>query len=142
MIERLGDKPSILHPVSHKNQHHFGSSCIRKKIAVKRELTGVDFFIYSSDTAPSFVATITAKTFGDYTIKMITNRGVCVYPKAVAETFCIDQWRVRFRPKDKSCTLQGIIDLFSKLIKEGYDVIKTEHLYDFDDKPGYSSPKF
>ena len=72
---------------------------------------------------------------------MISNRGARVYPDGLPETFCIDQWRVRFRPKDKVCTQEDLAKLFLKMTDKGYDIIKTEHLYDFDGKPGYSSPK-
>ncbi|MCB1083690.1 MAG: NADP-dependent isocitrate dehydrogenase [Simkania sp.] len=141
VIERLGQKPSKLHAVSYKNKEKKSYSFKRKKIQTKRELVGADFFIYSSDSLDSFVSKITSENFGDYKIEMISNRGARVFPNGMPETFCIDQWRVRFRPKEESCTQEGIAKLFSKITDEGFDIIKTEHLYDFDGKAGYSSPK-
>lgn len=141
VIKRLGQKPSQLHPVSYKNKGEKSSSFKRKKIETTRELVGADLFIYSSDPLDVFVSKITSESFGDYKIEMISNRGTRVYPNGMPETFCIDQWRIRFRPKEKICTQEGIAKLFSLVIDAGFDIIKTEHLYDFDGKPGYSSPK-
>lgn len=141
VIERLGQKPSQLHPVSYKNKEEKAQTFKRKEIQTKREMVGVDLFIYSPDPLDVFVSKITKKSFDDYKIEMISNRGARVYPNGMPETFCIDQWRVRFRPKDGVCTHKGIANLFSSVVDAGFDIIKTEHLYDFDGKPGYSSPK-
>ncbi|QVL57509.1 MAG: NADP-dependent isocitrate dehydrogenase [Simkaniaceae bacterium] len=141
VIERLGQKPAQLHPVSYKNKEKQRQSFVRKEIKTNRVLVGADLFIYSPDSLDDFVSKITDENFGDYKIEMISNRGARVYPDGMPETFCIDQWRVRFRPNSEGCTQEGISELFSKLTDEGYDIIKTEHLYDFDGKPGYSSPK-
>lgn len=141
IIKYLGQKPSQLHPASYKNKGEKSSSFKRKKIKITRELVGADLFIYSSDPLDVFVSKITSESFGDYKIEMISNRGTRVYPNGMPETFCIDQWRIRFRPKEKICTQEGIATLFSLVIDAGFDIIKTEHLYDFDGKPGYSSPK-
>ena len=69
-------------------------------------------------------------------LKMITNRGVKVYPDGLPETFCTDHWRCRFVSSDfksndnmPAITPQDIIDLMSNCAKEGMDVIKTENLY-------------
>ena len=62
--------------------------------------------------------------------------------------YCTDHWRCRFVSIDKTAASETpvygpvdseqIIALLSKLNAEGFDVIKTENLYEFDGKRGFS----
>jgi isocitrate dehydrogenase len=79
---------------------------------------------------------------------MITNRGVKVYPEGIKETYCTDHWRCRFVGMGAQIsgpelsyapiTYEHIVALLSKLHHLGFDVIKTENLYEFDGKRGFS----
>ena len=72
---------------------------------------------------------------------MITNRGVQVWPSGAPETFCTDHWRCRFLMHADSPFILRNRDIFalaSLLDSAGIDIVKTEHLYDFDGQPGYS----
>ena len=70
---------------------------------------------------------------------MISNRGIKVWPEGFEETFCTDHWRCRFKPNDgKACEKNHIIALLSNALSTEIDVIKTENLYEFDGKLGYS----
>jgi isocitrate dehydrogenase len=72
-------------------------------------------------------------------LKMITNRGLKVWPEGLPETFCTDHWRVRYMAKpDKALNNSVIAELLRRLAQAGVDTIKTENLYTFDDEPGYS----
>ena len=72
-------------------------------------------------------------------LSMITNRGIKVWPEGFEETFCTDHWRCRFKPTDgHSITKQNIVSLLQKAEEPGIDVIKTENLYTFDGRQGYS----
>jgi isocitrate dehydrogenase len=70
---------------------------------------------------------------------MITNRGIKVWPDGFKETFCTDHWRCRFKPVEGSTiTKSNIVELLQAAINENIDTIKTENLYEFDGKLGYS----
>ncbi|MFT4733527.1 MAG: isocitrate dehydrogenase, partial [Arcticibacterium sp.] len=81
-------------------------------------------------------------------LKMITNRGVKVFPNGMEHTYCTDHWRCRFvsseadtnatPPDYKEVTFERSLYLQSKLNQDGFDVIKTENLYEFDGKRGFS----
>jgi isocitrate dehydrogenase len=77
---------------------------------------------------------------GDLKLKMISNRGVRVWPEKMPETFCGDAWRCRFvsPEKDKPVTLKQIADLLQRLAKANIDFVKTEHLCSFNGVPGYT----
>ncbi|MEZ5023895.1 MAG: hypothetical protein R2728_11665 [Chitinophagales bacterium] len=64
------------------------------------------------------------------------------------ETYCTDHWRCRFVAKAAQTKLEEpvydavdyeqVVALLSKLYNNGFDVIKTENLYEFDGKRGFS----
>jgi len=142
VISRLGQKPEQLKAVSYqKKSGAITPAFKRKTIKTKRELVGVDVYFYSSASSEKFQKKMVDKNFGGFQLEMITNRGARIYPNGMPETFCVDQWRVRFRRADAPCSQGEIVELLSMLTKEKFDIIKTEHLYDFDSEPGYSSPK-
>lgn len=78
----------------------------------------------------------------DLELRLITNRGVKVWPEGYPETFCTDHWRCRFRPRgglaDGEVSRQSVAKLLTSLVDNGLDVIKSENLYLFDGEKGFS----
>lgn len=141
VIEHLGQKPKELKAVSYENKSGKKNPFVRKPIKTKRKLVGVDVYVYSNDSLDAFVKKMTVESFIDSKIEMISNRGARVYPDGMPETFCIDQWQVRFAFENGSCTQEEIVGLLTELTQKGYDIIKAENLYTFDGTPAFSSPK-
>jgi len=101
---------------------------------------GVDVFLHWSGSNPNDLA-LEVKKIEKNGIKlsMITNRGIKVWPDGFKETFCTDHWRCRFKPNEGTdITKANILELLQNAINENIDTIKTENLYEFDGKPGYS----
>nr|WP_241735733.1 hypothetical protein [Aquisalinus flavus] len=74
-----------------------------------------------------------------FSLTMITNRGVKVWPNGLPETFCTDHWRCRFEAaQDKQFNKAMLLELLRNLHYGGVDFIKTENLYTFDGEPGFS----
>ena len=72
-------------------------------------------------------------------LKLISNRGVLVYPNGLPETFKTDHWRCRFvNPEGEILENNDVIALLKSVQAAGFDFIKTEHLYHFDGERGYS----
>jgi isocitrate dehydrogenase len=70
---------------------------------------------------------------------VVSNRGMKVWPDGAPETFCTDNWSCRFMAKGGGpVTHQQIIALLGRVAEAGIDFIKTEGLYDFDGKAGYT----
>jgi isocitrate dehydrogenase len=70
---------------------------------------------------------------------MISNRGLKVWPDGAPETFCTDHWRARFMAPAEGCAYpKHVLQLLHFLEGAGVDFIKTEGLYRFGGKPGYS----
>ncbi len=142
VIERLGEEPQHLP----KAVHAAASRTVRSHAVSARpvkELLGVDVFLDwdQEKRNPDTLGSRLEKTTPEGLIlKMITNRGVKVYPEGQPETFCTDHWRCRFLSTTEGGTIEHkmVIKLLSELEEAGFDFIKTEHLYAFDGQRGYS----
>lgn len=149
VIARLGERPKIL-PASNLAA---GAGTIKiptyQRKNEKKELVGVDVFIDWKGSDPQDIGDRLASIDSfNLKLKMITNRGVKVYPSGLKETYCTDHWRCRFVASD--AMIQGgspvyhpvdyeqVVALLSKLHHVGFDVIKTENLYEFNGRRGFS----
>lgn len=140
VISNLGQKPSILKSVSYSNNAALNLPKYKPKAIAKKDLVGVDIFLHWSGTSPNELADKVKKLeTGGIKLSMITNRGIKVWPDGFKETFCTDHWRCRFKPDEGSeINKTSIIELLKNADNEGLDTIKTENLYSFDGRAGYS----
>jgi len=140
VIENLGKKPATLKPVNFANGSALTLKPYVRKAAAKKELVGVDLFVHWNGTNPDELAKKVKEIETEKVqLSMITNRGIKVWPEGFEETFCTDHWRCRFKPLEgASISKDDIVKFLSKAIWLGIDVIKTENLYNFDGKAGYS----
>jgi isocitrate dehydrogenase len=142
VVKNLGKKPQHLTPASyHSSKKIIALHAPSSPPPVKRELVGVDVFVFSPDTSDSFLKLAANKQWHPLSLQMITNRGVRVWPEGQPETFCIDQWRLRFMFKDKTSpvTQAEVLKMIQEVQNSGYDVTCTENLYHFDGTPAFSS---
>ncbi len=143
VIERLGQRPVSLPAVRYDVSGSHGiKTQIRKRPATDKQLVGVDVFIHEHEIAPDDLAARLQRASGDeLEIKLITNRGVKVWPQGFPETFCTDHWRCRFKKTSSNgytVTHDHILALLGRIRSEGLDFIKTENLCTFDGQPAFS----
>jgi isocitrate dehydrogenase len=140
VIENLGKKPSTLKPVSFAKNSSLQLPKYKRKPAAVKDLVGVDIFVHWNGTSPDELATkIQQINIPSLTLSMITNRGIKVWPDGFSETFCTDHWRCRFKSSEgNTITKLNIIQLLSHANNLQIDTIKTENLYSFNGKAGYS----
>jgi isocitrate dehydrogenase len=147
VIARLGQDPRHLPPV------HYRKIDLHVELPEppreRKELRGVDVFLDWSEAGrdPDVLGRgvrDAARSVG-WNLSMITNRGVKVYPDGFPETFRTDHWRCRFMPVDADPTARAapldmgdVLRLLAAVHEAGFEIIKTEGLYDFDGRPGYS----
>lgn len=140
VIANLGQQPKLLKSVTYAENAALNLPKYKRKAPAKKELVGVDLFVHWAGKNPDELAAI-VQTLDTNEVKlsMITNRGIKVWPEGFEETFCTDHWRCRFKPTDgNQMNKQAIIQLLSKALEKGIDSIKTENLYTFDGKMGFS----
>jgi isocitrate dehydrogenase len=144
VIARVGQKPQQLKAVSYTATASEISG-VRKASAQaleKKELVGVDVYLeWREGTANELGEAVQKVNSNGLELKRITNRGAKVWPEGLSETFCTDHWRCRFQPSQAEAPVNylQIASLLQRFAEAGFDVIKTENLYTFDGKPGYSS---
>lgn len=144
VIKYLGEKPRTLGAVSYKSEAKITPLLTQRASAkVKRTLVGVDVFVHSQDTPESFIQQTPRHPWSHLTLQMISNRGARVWPQGHPETFCVEQWRLRFMHKDKKgeVTFLEILKVLQEAHQLGYEVLSIETLYLFDGEPGFSSPE-
>lgn len=140
VITNLGHKPTKLKPVNYANNSALSLPRYIRKPSAQKKLVGVDVFVHWQSANPDELAAElkTIETL-DVKLSMITNRGIKVWPEGFRETFCTDHWRCRFINNEGSqIGATTIIEVLRNAVKSNIDVIKTENLYTFDGKAGYS----
>lgn len=140
VIANLGQEPKLLKPVSYVENATLNLPKYERKAPAKKELVGVDLFIHWAGKSPDELATIVqALDTNEVKLSMITNRGIKVWPEGFEETFCTDHWRCRFKPTEgNQMNKEAIIRLLNGALEKGIDTVKTENLYTFDGKMGFS----
>lgn len=149
VIARLGRKPQELK----ESVLESGAGTINIPAYSRKEtektLVGVDVFIdWNGSDAEEIGNNLNAVNSAKMKLKMITNRGVKVFPNGLKETYCTDHWRCRFvsvdaiiqtgKPHYPSVEYSHVLTLLTDLSNAGFDVIKTENLYEFGGKRGFS----
>jgi isocitrate dehydrogenase len=140
VIERLGRTPRKL-ATARFQASEINVPPVQHTPPIK-ELEGIDVFLdwADGDRHPDRLGKILEDACPTgWKLKMITNRGVKVYPGGIPETFWTDHWRCRFiSPDGSGLDFGDILRLLTSLHEASCDVIKTEHLYTFDGERGYS----
>jgi len=140
VIARLGQAPAKLKPVQFAASQGKPAP-VQSRAPAHKALVGVDVFLHWREgDAETLGAALNTAATGKLGLKMITNRGVKVWPGGLPETLCTDHWRCRFMPAaaDATVTHANVVALLGTLAAAGFDFIKTEHLCTFDGVPGYS----
>lgn len=139
VIERLGEKPTHLKAVSYKSKlHESAPHAGSTPTKTKRNLVGVDVYIYSHTAVDELVSRLKDLYTPPLELKLITNRSAEVWPQGFPETLCTELWRCRFLSQD-GLSNQIIASFLHRLADGNLDVVKTENLYTYDGKPGYST---
>lgn len=134
----LGKGPEQLAPALYKSFPHAPPHALSEGPFEDRKLVGIDVFIYHKPPLSLFFSRISHIAIGPLHLKMVTNRGVRVWPEGQPETFCIEQWRCRFLGHDGvAVSMHDLIQILDAFGRIGIDVIKSENLYTFAGKPGY-----
>lgn len=148
VANRLGLEPQTfpvaVHnpPARRKADKNPAAASVSQRAKPVKQLMGVDVFLdwdENNRDANFLGPQLESLIPRNFQLKMITNRGVKVYPDGFPETFCTDHWRCRFlHPNGDAVSHADVLQLLGCLTSSGLDFIKTEHLYTFDGERGYS----
>jgi isocitrate dehydrogenase len=145
VVTRLGQKPSHFNPASYQKDVRARIECMgeTRKVLAKKQLVGVDVFIDNhilNETALG--EKIAALGNPQLPLGNITSRGLKIWPNCMIDSpytgHCSCRFLVDKNNLASGISHQAIIDLLQRFSDAGFDVIKTENLYTFDGKPGFS----
>jgi len=140
VIERLGQKPSTLEAVN----YDAGSKgiilpALKERKDEKKERVGVDVGLNFSGSADDLAAKVLPCVTDNLELSLISNRGVKVWPDGAPETFCTDNWRLRFIGKDGThIKTSQVVALLSRLNEAHLNFTNTLMLHKFDGVDGYT----
>jgi isocitrate dehydrogenase len=140
VIERIGERPTRLPGRVYKQGARMELGLRAPRPKPNKVLTGVDVFVDWSAGKPDDLAALMRPLAGDeLDLLMISSRGTKVWPQGFSDTFTGDHWCCRYMPREGGgMDHRKIVALLDRVGAAGVDFIKTENLYDFDGKPGYT----
>lgn len=137
VIERLGQKPTILHAVTYnkETQTHATHAYVRPK--VKRELIGIDVFVHFDGDPDELAKQLKNCEVNGLKLETISARGTAVWPNQHEETLLCDCSQCRF---ESATTIHSkdVLQLLTNLESKNIEFVKTEQLYNFDGVSAYS----
>jgi isocitrate dehydrogenase len=138
VISRLGAAPRQLAPVGVRRTPPVPISNRAPAAKAAKTTVGVDLFVEWEGDVDTLATRLRALERGPLELRLITNRGVKVWPEGLPETACVDHWRCRFMNGGSPIALGEIAALTVRAAEAGLDFIKTENLCAFDGEPGFS----
>jgi isocitrate dehydrogenase len=140
VIARLGEEPEQLAPARYAAGQGVRVPEAPPRSNEVKTRVGIDLFVEAVCSPEELAARLLPLAEGTpMALRMITNRGVKVWPDGLPETFCTDHWRCRFESERGAPVEQRhLAQVITRAIDAGLEVIKTENLCLFDGKPGYS----
>jgi len=138
VIKRLGEMPDTLHSV------HYGKMPALKSAAKKRYtgnagLVGADIFVEWTEDVNQLACRVQKADIAPFTLKMIGNRGVGVWPCLSTETSLSDSFRLRFMASlDNPITGEDIVKLQKSLFDAGLLISQAIYLRKYEGLAGYT----
>lgn len=143
VLSRIGQKPQILKEVDYSKapSRPLTTRPPYVRSSEVRERVGVDVFVAYTKSANSLAAILEPLGGDGMKLEMLSNRGMKVWPGGMDETFTVDVTRCRFKLPDEatgSVSAKAITALMDRITDAGVEFVKTEGLYNFDGKPGFT----
>ena len=139
VIERLGQKPSNFAEanfISKPQEKKAAAKTATTTPTVSKKLVGVDVFVDWKDDIDDLGSKVSATETGDFYLKIISSKGLKVWPDHVPGMNRTDLYRLRLMTDSSDIT--DVPALLASLIDAGFDVAKFESLMEFDGERVYS----
>jgi len=140
VIERLGQMPETLSEVVYdKEKKGISIPPLKEITSEEKKRVGVDIGVNFNGQADDLAEKINACLTEKLELSIISNRGVKVWPDGAKETFCTDNWRLRFKCKhgDEVKTSE-VVQLLSNLNAADMNFTNALMLHTFDGEDGFT----
>jgi isocitrate dehydrogenase len=145
VIARLGQKPSHFKPVAYSHDVRAKIECYgdKKHAIAKKDLIGIDIFIDNPQHTPEQLGEKIKQMTGNLHPIVITSRGLKIWPNSMIDAPYAHHCSCRFQSAADTKNLspvthKDILQLLQQFDAAGLDVIKTENLYTYDGKLGFT----
>ncbi len=140
VIERLGEMPETFAVKKYPNvAGGLKLPPLRPRVEVSKERVGVDIGINFDGKPDDLAAKVNACVTDNLKLQMISNRGTKVWPNGQPETFCADNWRLRFMSDNgEHIKTSQVIALLSRMNDADLNFTKSVMLHNYDGKPGFT----
>ncbi len=145
VIARLGQKPTHFKPVTYSQDVRAKIECYgdKKRIRHKKELIGIDIFIDNPLYTPEQLGEKISQINSKLQLIVITSRGLKIWPNSMIDAPYAGHCSCRFQSSADTKSLTPVshhelIELLQQFEKMGLDVVKTENLYTYDGKLGFT----
>ncbi len=135
---RMGQLPQTLPAKKYTNAGAAKPIVVSPRPNPKIETVGIDIYVdWPSSDPNALAAALQPANSGEFELKMISNRGVKVWPDGLPETFCTDSFRCRFQAKGP-VTPMNLIEQQTRVAQQNLQIVKTEILRNYDGVAGYT----
>ncbi|HTR04657.1 MAG TPA: NADP-dependent isocitrate dehydrogenase [Thermoanaerobaculia bacterium] len=142
VVARLGKLPQKLKAVGYgTTRRPVASPAAHPARARARQRTvGVDVYVgWDNPDSDALARRLQPLAAPEFELRMLTSRGIKVWPDGQPETFRVDECRCRFLgAPGKNVGHADIVALLSRIAGAGLDFVKTETLSEFDGERGFS----
>jgi len=141
VVARLGKIPQKLKAVGYGAARPAAAVAPRPpRPRPRQETVGVDVYVgWASPDSDALAARLAPLAGPQFELKMLTSRGIKVWPGGQPETSRADECRCRFVGASGGRVAPAdIVALLGRIASAGLDFVKTENLSDFDGERGYS----
>ncbi len=140
VIERLGQKPATLTKVEYDKESKGIILAPLKKIKEEdKKRVGVDIGLNYEGSADDLANMVKPCITENLNLSLISNRGVKVWPNGAKETFCTDNWRLRFESKNgDNVRTSEVVELIANLNQSDMNFVSALMLHEFNGVKGYT----
>ena len=140
IVERLGQKPQHLKPAAYARNAEMHLAARAQAPSQQKARVGVDVFVERHGATPDDLAAALQRcAVAGTKLTGISNRGTKVWPNGNPDTFWSDHWSCRFEGDGNGAfNARHVAELLAALDAAGFDAVKTEGLFTFDGRRGYS----
>ena len=139
VIDRVGKTPEKFTPADYGSGDGGGMKLppVRARVEQEKKLVGADIFVHWEGKPDDLAKQLNAIKIDKPSLKLLSNRGVKVWPDGQPGTFCSDHWCCRYAGQEE-IKHADLVALLQGIAEAGIDFIKCENLYTFDGEAGWT----
>lgn len=139
VIDRVGQVPEKFTPADYGSGDGGGMKLppVRERVEQEKKLVGADIFLHWEGKPDDLAKQLNAIKLESPPLKLLSNRGVKVWPDGQPGTFCSDHWCCRYVGKEE-IKHADLVTLLQAIADAGLDFVKCENLYTFDGDLGWT----